>query len=271
MAKVDSTPVTNVPLRVVGGLSEPDWAERRCALVVAHPGHELVVHSWLSEARPRVLVLTDGSGHGTIGRIGSTARVVDDADANRGGLFGDHTDHELYAALLAHDSDFFLRTTDRIAAELLDRNIDFVAGDAVEGYNPVHDVCRMMTNAAVRMVRERGRIIDNFDFFLVRSHETVVDEPGAIVRRLDDREYERKLAVSRAYSELRGEVEQALGERPFAVEGFRPADRDNHLASVFYDTYGRQRVRDGFYSVAVTYDAHVRPIEAMLARLAARP
>jgi hypothetical protein len=259
--------VANARVCLSPDLAEPDWAERRCALVVAHPGHELVVHSWLSEARPRVLVLTDGSGHGTIGRIDSTARVVDDLDASRGDLFGDHTDHELYAAFLAHDAGFFLRTTDRISAELLDHDIDFVAGDAVEGYNPVHDVCRMMTNAAVRMVRAHGRVIDNFDFFLVRSHEAVIDGPGSIVRRLDDTEYARKLAVARAYSELRGEVEQALGERQFAVEGFRPADRDDHPASVFYDTYGRQRVRDGYYKVAVTYDAHVRPIEAMLARL----
>ena len=31
-------------------------------LFVAHPGHELCVHGWLEIARPKVFVLTDGSG-----------------------------------------------------------------------------------------------------------------------------------------------------------------------------------------------------------------
>lgn len=249
---------------------EPDWARRRCALIVGHPGHELVVHAWLGAARPRVIVLTDGSGHGDDGRIGSTARVVSEAAASRGGLFGEHSDRAVYNALLAHDSGFFLRTTERIAAELTENAIDFVTGDAIEGYNPVHDVCRMMTNAAVRMARRAGAEVDNFDFFLVRSHDQVRTTAGAIVRSLGEDELYRKLATARSYPELAGEVEKRLGEpdgSAFAVEGFRPADHPNELDTVFYDTYGRQRVRDGFYSVAVTYDGHVRPIEELLLRL----
>ena len=249
---------------------EPDWARRRCALIVGHPGHELVVHAWLQAARPRVIVLTDGSGHGNDGRIGSTARVVSEAAAVRGGLFGEHTDRAVYAALLAHDTGFFLRTTERIAAELTRNAIDFVTGDAIEGYNPVHDVCRMMTNAAVRMARRAGRVVANFDFFLVRPHDQVCTTAGAIVKSLGEDELRRKLAIARSYPELASEVEKRIGEpnaSALAVEGFRPADHPNEVDTVFYDTYGRQRVRDGIYSVAVTYEAHVRPIEELLLRL----
>ena len=32
------------------------------ALVIGHPGHELLVHGWLEVARPIVFVFTDGSG-----------------------------------------------------------------------------------------------------------------------------------------------------------------------------------------------------------------
>ena len=35
---------------------------RRPALLLGHPGHELKVLGWLAENRPRVYVLTDGSG-----------------------------------------------------------------------------------------------------------------------------------------------------------------------------------------------------------------
>ena len=38
------------------------WQQRKAALIVAHPGHELRVHHWMELARPLVLVLTDGSG-----------------------------------------------------------------------------------------------------------------------------------------------------------------------------------------------------------------
>ena len=36
--------------------------ETPVALVVAHPGHELLAYGWLSRYRPSVFVVTDGSG-----------------------------------------------------------------------------------------------------------------------------------------------------------------------------------------------------------------
>lgn len=42
----------------------------RAGLMIAHPGHELLVHGWLEVAHPRVFVLTDGSGRCAQSRLG---------------------------------------------------------------------------------------------------------------------------------------------------------------------------------------------------------
>jgi len=39
--------------------------------------------------------------------------------------------------------------------------MEVVAGDGVEGYNPGHDVCRLLLNAAVLRLEAEGRTIAN--------------------------------------------------------------------------------------------------------------
>lgn len=82
--------------------SEQDWWRgQKAALVIGHPGHELRVHHWLEKARPLVLVLTDGSGHLSAGRLDRTAAVLAGADASpAANFFGKTSDRELYRAIL---------------------------------------------------------------------------------------------------------------------------------------------------------------------------
>ena len=84
------------------------WEGLRAALVIAHPGHELRIHHWLERAKPRVFVLTDGSGHTNRSRLGQTAALLDAAGALRGSMFGRFTDREIYRAILASDVDAFI-------------------------------------------------------------------------------------------------------------------------------------------------------------------
>src|SRR4029079_14368834 len=95
--------------------------------------------------------------------------------------------------------------------------IDFVAGDALEGYNPMHDVCRLAINAAATVAGHvRGRAVANFKFSLIAEP---IGEQGAfhasspadeICRRLDDDAFARKMAAARGYAELAGEVHATL-------------------------------------------------------------
>src|SRR5688572_28080004 len=120
----------------------PAFEQHRAALVVGHPGHELRVLGWLRACRPAVAVLTDGSGAGEAGRIELTSAILDAAGCRRSGIYGELSDRQVYTALLAGDAEVFLGLARRLAAWLVEEGIDLVASDAVEGYNPTHDVDR---------------------------------------------------------------------------------------------------------------------------------
>src|SRR5258708_4480290 len=83
--------------------------DSRAALVVGHPGHELLVHGWLEETRPLVFVLTDGSGRSGKSRLASTTRVVEQSGAKAGSIYGRLTDVAAYEAILNHQFDVFAR------------------------------------------------------------------------------------------------------------------------------------------------------------------
>src|SRR5262245_47982645 len=108
-------------------------------LLVAHPGHELLLHGWISRTRPVVHVLTDGSGHSSASRLGATADLLRDLGARPGAIFGRFSDREAYAMLLERNAPLLLSVVEELAAELEREQPAMIVGDAAEGYNPVHD------------------------------------------------------------------------------------------------------------------------------------
>ena len=137
-------------------LAHPRWPSmafdfrQRAALVIAHPGHELSVYGWLERVRPVVFILTDGSGQSGTSRLDRTATLISQAGTSRGGIFGRFADAAIYSAILETDFHRFYDLVDELSLELSRHEIDYVAGDASEGYNPVHDLWRLMLNTAVR-------------------------------------------------------------------------------------------------------------------------
>src|SRR5439155_2230737 len=140
----------------------------RVALVMAHPGHELRIHGVLERVRPWAYVLTDGSGPGSHGRVFSTTRVLEQAGARRGEIYSPFTDASLYQFLLDRRFDVLCRLADDLAESLARHDIRAVLGDASECYNPAHEVCRLLIDAAIRLVARRGAVRPaNYDFLLV--------------------------------------------------------------------------------------------------------
>jgi hypothetical protein len=243
----------------------------RAALVIAHPGHELRVHGWLERARPRVHVLTDGSGGAGEGRIDSTSHVLQRAGAERGALYGRFTDRKLYELILDGKFDELRLLVDELADDLGAGDYAYVAGDSVEGYNPSHDLCRVLLGAALETVKRRtGRAIPTYDFPLVgrpdRFPPAVCGETVCV--ELDDAEMQRKLAAAQGYPELALEVERALaatGAEAFRREYLRPIEyRTGFDASVgdppYYEAYGAEQVRKGRYRRVLTYRDHFKPM-----------
>ena len=136
-------------------------------LYCAHPGHELRLFGWLQAVRPTVCFLTDGSGADGTPRLARSSELIDSAGAAAGPMYGSASDRTIYAALLAGETELFRGLAQRLAAVLTEGGYDTIVGDAAEGYNPSHDVARMLVDAAVGIVRKDGASIDNFAFPLV--------------------------------------------------------------------------------------------------------
>jgi hypothetical protein len=245
----------------------PRYDSERTILVIAHPGHELRVHGWLEMKRPEVWVLTDGSGRTQRSRIRSTTRVLEATGGVPGPIYGHMTDIDLYKSVLNFEHDRFTAIVDQLAAALIRNNIECIAGDAREGYNPAHDLCRLVINAAVKSVRfKTDREILNYDFTLVGSPESCPDD-RALCLTLDEAAFARKISTARNYPELQAEVDAALNgsqANSFRLEHLRPVNlsSSNGFGSQkpFYEEYGEQQVSAGHYTDVLRYREHMLPL-----------
>jgi len=241
--------------------------------VVAHPGHELRIHGHLERFAPVVHVLTDGSGHTGRSRLGRTAEVLRETGARAGSVFGRFTDVELYAALLRREAEPFLSIARELAATLAPPGRAVLAADAAEGYNPSHDVCRLVADAAAGIASARGSGVTSLEFPLDAAPDAgAADDPRASVLVLDDGELARKLAAARRYAELGDDVESAIarfGVEAFRREVLRPAKGGFDLRGrigdpPFYERHGETRVKEGLYDDVVRFSAHVEPLARVL-------
>ena len=253
----------------------------RSALIVAHPGHELRVFGWLSLSKPHVCVFTDGSGSQAQSRLYQTTQILNSAGATPGKLYGRFTDREWYALLMAQNPEPFVSLAEEIARWLESEAISMVVGDAIEGYNSAHDVCRLIINAAVELASLRSRTsISNFDFPLVGPPDQCEAHllPHCQTVILEEEIFQKKLKLACQYTELLGEVEEvmrSLGEAPFRVERLRPASRTYATDGLceekpYYEQYGEKRVSSGAYPTVLRRQEHILPIARELTNYIAR-
>lgn len=231
----------------------------------------------MAEYRPRVYCLTDGSGGSGQSRVPSTKQVIAAAGAREGELLPCASDAEIYRAILERDFAWFCGIADELAVALVRHEIELVAGDAAEGFNPTHDLCRVLTNAAVRMAEgTTGAQIINLAFPLAEneSAQPLQHDDGCVHFKLDDAMLEAKLRAAQDYSEMQAEVERALaaaGREYFRLECLREvaAFGLDEANAPFYERCGELRVREGKYAAAIRLREHVLPIAEDLTRHAA--
>lgn len=254
-----------------------DWNNRVAALVIAHPGHELRVHHWLELAKPRVFVLTDGSGRSIASRLSSTTKILDQLQAIPGEIYGQLSDRQIYQALINHEQELFIEMLQNLVQALVKHRVEYVVGDAQEGYNPTHDLCRMLINAAIAQVSHlHHQTILNFEFPLVGLPNSCREPQSQAIRlKLDSAALARKYAAAKAYPELQQELQQAtqtLGLEAFQIECLRPVQpqdwkKDSEIQlqePPFYERYGEQQVAQGYYNCVIRYREHLYPLALAL-------
>ena len=238
------------------------------ALLVAHPGHELLLHHWLEREHPLVFVLADGSGGNGQDRCAASARVIREAGASIGPVFGFASDKRWYAAILGGERDLFDRARRLIAAACRDAQVRRLVTDSVELYNPMHDLCNALAVGVVREIRHAGGEIELLDYAL--EHPELKTGPARLELSLPPDALQRKLAAVDSYLQLIAEVERR--DWPTSAYGWvrlyardadcgwpaEPADEP------FYERFGRRRIEEGLYRELITYRAHVRPLAMAL-------
>src|SRR6185312_14687589 len=204
-------------------------------------------------------------------RLSATENLLAQLGAERGEIFGAVTDAEIYEAILEQRVSFFLNILDAMAESFVSYSIDFVAGDLSEGFNPTHDLCRELIDAAVALAQRGGRIsIPNYGFSLTEGESSYAPshDRDCMHLRLDSDLLRRKLQAARSYAELGGEVQSAIqnyGEAYFGVECLK---KNNLTAPPLwaesgkphYERWGEQRKAEGKYASVIRYREHIVPI-----------
>ncbi len=239
-------------------------------LLVAHPAHELLIHHWMEQAKPSVLILTDGAGSAGTARIASSRVNVLGTGAQPGPLFGAHSDAEIYRKILHRDLAFFRGVLDSVTQTLVDENADVFVSDPVEHYSPAHDLCA--TIAAIAHTRA-SRILGHHIRYLQFPIEYRDQAQGIpLVLHLPETAIARKLAAAGRVPGVAAEKARLLAMDPLLLAseilwemapGREPLPAPE--TEPFYEHYGRLRITQGLFSELITYRHHLRPLVAALA------
>lgn len=241
----------------------------RPLLVTGHPNHELAVLGWVQRVRPNLLFLTDGGG---------PHREQDSRDALASlGLAGQATslggsESLLYQALLDHDTAPLVRIAAAIRTHVERLRPRQVLCEAIEFYNPLHDLTLPLVVAALR-----GLDVEIVEFPLIAQVPDAEERyriqrfaPGreAVTRlELDRCELGRKLtARAAAYPSLRAQLGATIAAVSDADCGLEvlaragdPLAAPNENFVVRYEWRGRHLREAGAVTRVITYRDHFRP------------
>lgn len=243
-----------------------DLHGKNLAVVIGHPGHELRIHRFIEIYQPYVYVLTDGSGLSGNSRINKTKDILDRSGAKLSSVCGYFTDKELYNIILANDVQPLIKLLDQLVEDFKKHDIQIILGDAYEGYNPTHDLCRYLINFVVKIFKRKWNIdLSNFDF-LLDGHLDGNNQNESVCINLDENDFERKYQSAQQYSELSGDINNAInryGKEVFKTECIAHVNNVELIKCSdipFYEKYGLQKINDGSYNEVITYSKHLFPL-----------
>ena len=237
----------------------------KISVVVAHPGHDSRSPLHRAQAASVLLPLRTGRERREIRASNRRPVSCGKWAEHPGGSTDALVTGRFTGSSSTRGVEVFAGLADELAKNLMDHGIECVAGDAMEGFNPGHDICRALIDGAVAIVQARtGRVLQNYEF-AVHNDPAPIAAEATIRLKLDDAALERKIAAAMAYPEMQGEVRAALnkfGKQSFAVEYLRPATTSAMLGQFEitpprYELLGEIRVSEGRYREIVRYREHL--------------
>ena len=235
----------------------------RALLLHAHPGHELRLFHWMEQHKPTLFLLTDGSGSGAP-RTHHSLETALRAGARAGAVFGLATDLDWYSAILAADRKLFDKAISETVQAAIARDCALIVSDAVDGYNPMHDLCEVIAASAVLALKRSGRSIRHL---VVRAASGGNDDDLVTEIQLDEQARRRKQAAIDAYTPLAEEARRLLDDDPGALsleQLRRPTFAWDADWSPSWEGIGASRVAASKYAQRIEYARHVRPLALAL-------
>ncbi len=115
--------------------------------VFSHPNHEFALFGMEQRLKPYFAYLTDGGGEDRVQQTHDGLRSMGLLDKAH---FLNHPEHIFYDRLLDVDTDYFIGVARQLRQIIDQIKPDIICCDAVEFYNPVHDVALPIVRAALR-------------------------------------------------------------------------------------------------------------------------
>lgn len=244
-------------------MSVTEAASGRPLLLHAHPGHELRLFGWMEQHKPTLFLMTDGSGGG-VSRTHHSLEIVKRTGACAGAAFGLAPDRDWYAAVLAGDQSLFGSVIEAVVHAATALAATRIVSDAVDGYNPMHDLCEVVAASAVAVLKSRGHAVEHL---VARAVSGGDDTDVVSTIRLDRQTLVRKQSAIESYMPLAEEVRRLLQEEPdaLACERLRrPTFAWGERWSPSWENIGASRVAASKYAQRIEYLSHVRPLALAL-------
>jgi hypothetical protein len=247
-------------------------------IVFSHPNHELAIFGLLQRLRPYLVFLTDGGGGE---RLAQTRRGLQSIGLLGHASFLDQPEKSFYDALLARDSEFYKRIADMVSASVQAHRPDQILCDAIEFYNPVHDISLPVVRAALRgatntpvfevpLIYQRPGEGEAYE--IQRTWAAPNDRP--VKYQLCEQELAVKVrARDRIYTSLADQMGPLISELPgahLALEFMVPArssiPEPGPDIILRYEWRARLLAERGEIEQTITYKQHYLPVASSLLR-----
>lgn len=240
--------------------------------VFSHPNHEIAVYGLIRRMRPSLVFLTDGGGGARLAQTGQGLRA---AGVKEGIVFFNHTEASFYQAILDKDVTFFDQVAAKLAVMIRDTEPSQILCDAVEYYNPIHDIIMPVTLRAIRKAQNHAQV-----FAVPLVYQKAAPQSGFVFQRalegqrqfeetfrLQDEESKAKATVlSSTYTAVMAQmafppevIEQGCLEEHL-VPASSPLDLADLSCVIRYDQRGRMAQKEGLVERAITYAEHYLPL-----------
>ncbi len=241
------------------------------AFIFSHPNHELASIGLITRLNPyRIIYITDGGGEK---RCNETRDVLNSLGLADNVVFMNLSEDSFYEAIASSDCKYFESISRYIRTELSYEVPRYIFCDAVEFYNPTHD----MTYPIVKSLNLSSTVFEIPLVYQDLTGNTVIQNPpeslkiNSVCISLTEKEEELKSYLFKSKYHSLGEEMEYLISSDINLTKFEWVIKDRgfpifpmHDQAIRYDVRGSELAAQNMCNVAITYKDHYVPLATMI-------